>query len=529
MTAVSPETGTPPVPPAAEPLRLRGITKRFPLVLANDAVDLDIFPGEVHALLGENGAGKSTLMKILYGFYQPTAGTISFGDREQRIRSPQEGRALGIGMVFQSFTLVPAMTVAENVALTLPNLPFVLPRESLDAEIRALSDRYQFDIDPRSYVYELSLGERQKVEILKLLLARARFLIFDEPTSVLAPHEIEGLLEVFRRLRADGLAVLFITHKLREVLAVADRITVLRRGAVTASMPAAGATEDSLVGLMLGSGDNADASIVRRTGPSPDGDEAMLDIRSAHVPDPAGRVDLHDLSLKIRPGEVVGVAGVAGNGQVELGEFIVGLRPARSGETRLFRQDAGGWSPARRLAGGLSCVPEDPLLLGSIPAMSVLENMVLIERARFAGWGGLSFQWAAARAAIAKTVESFRFTLPALEARAQDLSGGNVQRMVFARELARSPELLVLFYPTRGMDVPSANAAREVMLSHRARGCAVLLVSEDLDELFALSDRLIVMHGGRIVGDFRPDETDAHAIGFLMTGAGHEAGAAAHG
>jgi ABC-type uncharacterized transport system ATPase subunit len=517
-------------------LSLRGISKQFPGVLANDGVDLDVFRGEVHALLGENGAGKSTLMKILYGYYRPDSGTLSRKGQLIQIRSPREARQHGIGMVFQNFTLVPALTVAENVSLVLPEQPFVLPRHSLDRDIRVVSDRYRFGIDPQTPVRDLSIGERQKVEIIKLLMARAEFLIFDESTSVLAPHEIDELMDVFRKLRQDGLAVVFITHKLREVIQVADRITVLRRGKVSATMLATGATEAGLVTLMLGSG-----TMVSSNGPIPDLglatqedlDEASphaalngrarvaaLEIVNADVPDPAGRVPLRNLSLSIHKGEIVGVAAVAGNGQMELGELVMGLRHCRTGSMRVFDTSSPRWTPGRLLRLGVGCVPEDPMRLGIVPKMSVLENMILSERKQYAGWAGLSVHWKLARAHVVQALQRFSLRFPALDAQVGSLSGGNVQRVVFARELARQPKLLVSYYPTRGMDVPSARAARDMLRAHRATGAGILLISEDLDELFALSDRLVVMHRGQIVGNARPHETNPHAVGILMTGAG---------
>jgi ABC-type uncharacterized transport system ATPase subunit len=523
-------------------LSLRGVTKRFPHVLANDSIDLDVYRGEVHAILGENGAGKSTLMKILYGFYQPDSGTISRAGVPIRIHSPREGRQHGIGMVFQDFTLVPALTVTENVALVVPHLPPILPMQALEEEIRALSERYHFRIDPRAPVYDLSIGEQQKVEIIKLLLSKAEFLIFDEPTSVLAPHEIDELLEVFRRLRQDGLAVLFITHKLREVLAVVDRITVLRRGKVTATLSAEGATEAGLVALMLGATAQAEAEATPAApSPAPEtedvvspapaagdwGETPVLDIQDANVPDPAGRVHLHNVWLSISPGEIVGVAAVSGNGQKELGELVQGLRHCHSGSVRLLGTWVRRWSPRRTIALGVACLPEDPLREGAVPTMTVLENMVLPMRKQFAGWGGLSVRWQKARDYVVRALQSFGLRMPALEAPIATLSGGNIQRVVFTREAARQPKLLLSYYPTRGMDVPSANTARELLRVLRAAGTGILLVSEDLDELLGLSDRLIVMHRGRIVGAFRSDEKPSlHSIGLLMTG-GEEAMAGA--
>jgi simple sugar transport system ATP-binding protein len=504
-------------------LTLRGITKSFPGVLANDQVDLDVYGGEVHALLGENGAGKSTLMKVLYGFLRADAGQIRLHGHPVHIRSPHDARQLRIGMVFQTFTLIPALTVAENIALFLPHLPAVLEQARVVARIDEMSRRYGLKVDPAAEVRQLSIGEQQKVEVLKLLLADARVLIFDEPTRVLAPHEIEALFEVFANLRRDGYAVIFITHKLHEVLACADRVTVMRRGRVAATLLRAEATEAGLVSLMFGA---APAELRRTSGAEPAAGAPLLELRAVDTRGQGSATSLHAVDLMIRPGEVVGVAGVSGNGQRELGDVILGLEPCWRGAKLLFGQDATRWSVTRIRRSGVAFIPEDPLGMAMVPTLTVRENLALGNTRRYARHGGLAMDWALVRADLDQTLQRFAMSVPPLEVVAATLSGGNLQRVVIARELARHPRLIIAFYPTRGLDVPSATATRALLLAARNAGAGVLLISEDLAELFSLSDRIVVVYRGRIVGQFRPEQTTAAAVGLLMTGAtdAHAAG-----
>jgi ABC-type uncharacterized transport system ATPase subunit len=501
---------------ASPALALRGISKTFPGVVANDRIDLDVHAGEVHALVGENGAGKSTLMKVVYGYQRADAGEIRVDGAPASIRSPGDARRLGIGMVFQDFVQVPAFSVADNIALFLPDLPWVLDARGLAARIEATSERYGLRIDPAAPLGRLSIGERQRVEIVKLLLAEARLLILDEPTRSLAPHEVESLFRVFARLRADGYAVVFITHKMPEVLACADRITVLRRGRVTGTLRRADAAAADLVSLMFGEALTEPAA-ARAATSAADAGARLLELRGVSTRAEGRETALAAVDLAVRAGEVVGVAGVAGNGQRELGDLVLGITSCAAGSKRLGGEDATGWSVARVRATGVAFVPEDASEMGAVPALTLLENMVLGDTGKYARRGGLAIDWARARADLDGSVARLGVTLPSLDLRAGALSGGNVQRLILAREMAREPRLIVAFYPTRGLDVRSAAAARAFLAARRDAGAGVLLISEDLDELCALSDRLVVLSRGRIVGAGTPETLTVEAIGYLMT------------
>jgi general nucleoside transport system ATP-binding protein len=496
-------------------LSLTGITKAFPGVLANDAIDLDIFPGEIHALLGENGAGKSTLMKILYGYYKADSGSILLHGNQVQIQSPNDARRYHIGMVFQEFMLIPAFTVAENIALFLPELKAIYKPEEISREIKKLSQNYQLEVNPDVPVSQLTVGEQQKVELLKLLFSKARILILDEPTRVLAPHEVEALFQVLDNLKQAGYAIILITHKMNEVLQCADRITVLRGGKVAGTRIRSAVNEQVLVQMMF---EKELARLDRPQAIDTGGREPLVQLQDVDTKGDGIQVSLKDIHLEVYPGEIVGVAGVSGNGQRELGDLVLGLEKIVQGRKILFGQDATNWSVRRIRKSGVAFIPENPLLMAAAPWMTVLQNSILTRMWRYVRMGGLQMDWETAQADITASFDALKFPMPFLYAPSKALSGGNLQRLIIARELAFAPKLIIASYLTRGLDVQSTIAARQALLNARTKGAGVLLISEDLEELFALSDRIVVLFAGRMVGNFHIDEADIYRVGHLMTG-----------
>jgi ABC-type uncharacterized transport system ATPase subunit len=505
----SPAPGTPLV-------EAREISKAYGQVQANDRVDLALNGGEVHALLGENGAGKSTLSKILYGFTRPDSGQVLVDGTVVNLRSPRDARARGIGMVFQNFMLIPALSVTENIALFLADLPPVVRRDAVQARIRRYADRFGLRVDLRAPVRQLSVGDQQKVEILRLLLAEARVLILDEPTKVLAPHEVDELFKVFEALKAEGFAILFITHKLREVIACADRITVMRQGRVTGEQRRGRADAETLVTLMFGEKGVATPAAAAELPRKETAANVLLELQAAATRAAGSETALRGINLRIAEQEIVGVAGVSGSGQKELGDLILGLRPLAAGKKLLLGKDASGWSIGRIREAGVAFVPEDCLAMAAVPGMLVRENLVLGTGRRY--HKGAAIDWRFLESRMADSFRALDFPFPRLHGPMGGLSGGNLQRAVIAREMAHGPKLVVALYPTRGLDVRSAISVRELLRRTSSSGAGVLLISEDLEELAELSDRLLVMYGGALVGEFprggwRPEE-----VGHLMTG-----------
>jgi general nucleoside transport system ATP-binding protein len=496
-------------------LELRGITKRFGPLVANDGISLSVAPGQVHALLGENGAGKTTLMNVLYGLTQPDEGEILINGRPVKLGSPKDAIAAGIGMVHQHFMLVPTFTVAENVTLGIERagLAGLLDRRRTRGEVRELSRRYGMDIDPDALVEDLPVGIQQRVEIVKALVREANVLILDEPTAVLTPAETEELFRIVRQLRDGGTSIVFISHKLREVQAIADTITVLRRGTVVGQR-APSATEEDLASLMVG----RDVQLRVSKAPAKPGD-VVLDVRDLVVADPTnGRTWVNGISFQVRAGEILGIAGVQGNGQTELCEALMGLRPTAAGTVTLNGRDLTHATPRARLRRGFAYVPEDRREDGLIGSFSVAENLILdmYDSPPFASRRALKLPAIAANAAELIGEFDVRAGSPATSA--GTLSGGNQQKVILARELGREHKVLIASQPTRGLDVGSIEFVHRRIVDQRDHGVAVLIVSSELDEIYALADRIAVMYEGEITGVRDPD-VPAAELGRLMAGA----------
>jgi general nucleoside transport system ATP-binding protein len=494
-------------------VEMRAIVKRFPGVLANDRVDFDLRPGEVHALLGENGAGKTTLMNVLAGLVRPDAGLIAIADEAVELRSPRDAIDRGIGMVHQHFRLVDRFTAAENVTLGWHTPRALMRTRELEREIARLSEDFRMRIDPGRPIWQLSVGEQQRVEILKNLYRGAKVLILDEPTAVLTPQEADQLFESVREMAGAGRGVVFISHKLEEVLTVADRITVLRRGRNVATVDRRATSEAELARLMIG------RDLPRPAEPTPrEPGNVVLRLEALEADDDRGLRALAGIDLELRAGEIVGVAGVAGNGQRELAEVVVGLRHLRAGKIELAGRDISRWGVRRRIEAGVGYCPEDRLRFGVAPALSIRDNLIAKSYKQRRLGGKVMLDLGAARRYAEELTERFDIRAGDLDAPVASLSGGNLQKVVLAREISAGPRLLVAAQPTRGLDLGAADATRRLLLEQREAGCAVLLISEDLDELLSLADRIAVVYEGRITGVFPAHRADEEEIGLLMAG-----------
>jgi ABC-type uncharacterized transport system ATPase subunit len=498
-------------------LELRGITKRFGSLVANDQIDLVVEPGQIHALLGENGAGKTTLMNVLYGLMSPDEGQIVTDGQPAVFHSPRDAIRAGIGMVHQHFMLVPVFTVAENVTLGVERTRArglgLLDRRRARRDVLELSERYGLNVNPDAYVENLPVGTQQRVEIIKALLREASVLILDEPTSVLTPSETEDLFRVVRELKAGGRSIVFISHKLKEVQAIADTITVIRRGRVVGERPPT-ATDAELAALMVGR--PVELKVSKGTA-RPAG--VVLDVRGLTAYDDRGKAAPDEISFQVKAGEILGVAGVQGNGQTELCEVLMGHRPAVTGSILLDGKDVTDATPRDRLRAGFGYVPEDRQEDGLVPDFSVAENLVLdvYDRPPFAS--GLALDLDKIRTNAASLVQEFDVRTTSAERPAGTLSGGNQQKVILARELSRDIRLLLASQPTRGLDVGSIEFVHRRIVEERDRGVAVLIVSSELDEIYALADRIAVMYEGKIVA-FRPPTVPVGELGLLMAGAG---------
>lgn len=504
-------------------LEMRGITKRFPGVLANDHVDFDVKAGEVHALLGENGAGKSTLMKIVYGLYHPDEGEILLNGKPVSIASPNDSINLGIGMIHQHFMLVQTLTVAENVALGLPSSRGALTDlDVVSKRILELADIYGLKIDPSAYIWQLSVGQQQRVEIIKALYRGAALLILDEPTAVLTPQEVDELFIIMHQMVKDGHALIFISHKLHEVVEISNRVSVLRDGRRIGTRPTSETTKQDLANWMVG----------REVGFAPNrGDvniqETRLKLEDVTCDSDRGTPGLRGVSLEVHSGEILGIAGVSGNGQRELAESITGLRKVTSGQVFLEGKGITNMAPGDITDRMLSYIPEERMRDGMINDFTIAENMILREHHKipYSRYGFLNLRDISKHAD--ELIKQFHVKTPSQETHAKNLSGGNIQKVVLAREISRNPRAILAAQPTRGLDIGATEYVREQLLVERRKGVAIMLISEDLDEILALSDRIAVIYEGQIMDIVPRADATPEKLGLLMAGVHPEEGVSA--
>lgn len=502
-------------------VEMKQIRKEFPATLANDNVDFTAYKGEIHALLGENGAGKSTLMNILTGVLRPDGGEILINGARVSMKSPGDALALGIGMIYQHFKLVKPFTVAENIVLGMEQVK-ILKTQALEQQVRALSEEYKIDINPASAIWQLSIGEQQRVEILKVLYRKANILILDEPTAVLTPDEVRELFGTLRNMAAMGCTIIFITHKMNEVMEFADRITVLRDGRLVKALKKEETTEQELAQLMVG----REISMGRRNTENTTRNEAILRVKGLTVLNDKKLKAVNDLSFDLYAGEILGIAGVSGNGQKELMEALAGLRPTVSGHLEVRGKDISKSSPRERISRGVAFIPEDRYGFALIKTMTVTENASLkcYRKPEFCRRGVLNYRKLEQQAG--RFIEEFEIKVGGPKSLVQSMSGGNAQKLILARETAENPSVILASYPVRGLDIKATESIHKILVQEKSRGAGVLLVSEDLDEIFQLSDRVAVMYEGTFMGILPVGEVGLEQIGMAMAGAARLGGEA---